>query len=741
MSKTSAASIRSRAVKAASLYAIFGLLWILFSDQLLTLIAVDARHLARLQTIKGWFFILFTAGLFYWVVYRALVEQRKAVRTSRESDVRFRAIFDGVDDAIFLHDIDTGAILDVNARTEEMFGYSSERLREMTVAELSENQPPYAQQDAAALIKRASEGQPVRFEWRSRRSDGTLFWSEINMRRAELQGKTLLISTLREISARRQAQEALKESEERYRSLADLSPDAILVNAGGRFVYANEAACDLLHAADMASIIGRSPFDFIEQDQHKQVRERIARVLQLKEKASPDHQRWRCFDGSVVDVETSAGGVTWHGQPAVQVLLRDISERIRDEQELRAAKEAAEQATRAKSEFLANMSHEIRTPLNGLFGGLQHLRSQGLNAEQTECVDTALGSGRRLLGILNDILDLSRIEAGRLQLERECFDPAATVEEVVGIFQAGAREKQVDLAWTIDSDVPLVVGDEGRLRQVLFNLVGNAVKFTEKGEVEICAEVAPASEHQDSLALRFAIRDTGIGIEETKIHELFTPFTQADGSHTRKYGGSGLGLAIVQRLVELMGGRVCIESAVGQGTRVTFTCVVNRAGEQDVLQKKTDHAATESSEETSNIKLLDVLVAEDDRINRLVLERFLAAQGHRVVSVTNGRTCLNMLEERSFDAVLLDIQMPEMDGIEVTRHIRARTDARRDTPIVALTAHAMKGDRETFLEAGMNAYLSKPVVFKEIQQVLARVTAEARSEKGRVNYDEYMRDN
>jgi CheY-like chemotaxis protein len=190
-----------------------------------------------------------------------------------------------------------------------------------------------------------------------------------------------------------------------------------------------------------------------------------------------------------------------------------------------------------------------------------------------------------------------------------------------------------------------------------------------------------------------------------------------------------------------MGGRVCIESAVGQGTRVTFTCVVNRAGEQDVLQKKTDHAATESSEETSNIKLLDVLVAEDDRINRLVLERFLAAQGHRVVSVTNGRTCLNMLEERSFDAVLLDIQMPEMDGIEVTRHIRARTDARRDTPIVALTAHAMKGDRETFLEAGMNAYLSKPVVFKEIQQVLARVTAEARSEKGRVNYDEYMRDN
>jgi len=449
----------------------------------------------------------------------------------------------------------------------------------------------------------------------------------------------------------------------------------------------------------------------------------------LKEKASPDHQRWRCFDGSVVDVETSAGGVTWHGQPAVQVLLRDISERIRDEQELRAAKEAAEQATRAKSEFLANMSHEIRTPLNGLFGGLQHLRSQGLNAEQTECVDTALGSGRRLLGILNDILDLSRIEAGRLQLERECFDPTATIEEVVGIFQAGAREKQVDLTWTIDPEMPFVVGDEGRLRQVLFNLVGNAVKFTEKGEVEICADVASTSQRQDSLVLRFSVRDTGIGIEDTKIRELFTPFTQADGSHTRKYGGSGLGLAIVQRLVELMGGQVCIESAVGQGTRVSFTCVVTPGREQGVRQKKTGHAVSESSEEVLNDRLLNVLVAEDDRINRLVLERFLTAQGHRVVSVTNGRACLERLEERPFDVVLMDIQMPEMDGIEVTRHIRGRSDARRDTPVVALTAHAMKGDRETFLEAGMNAYLSKPVDFKEIQKVLARVTAEELSQK------------
>ncbi|WP_052464881.1 PAS domain S-box protein [Geoalkalibacter subterraneus] len=723
MSKTSAASIRSQALKAASLYALFGLLWILFSDQLLTLIAVDTRHLARLQTIKGWFFILFTAGLFYVMVYRALAEQQKAARTSRESEVRFRAIFDGVDDAIFLHDIDTGAILDVNARTEEMFGYPSERLREMTVGDLSENQPPYTQQDAAALIRRASEGQSVRFEWRSRRSDGSLFWSEINMRRAELQGKAVLIATLREISARRQAQEDLKESEERYRTLADLSPDAILVNAGGRFVYANAAARELLGAPDMESIIGRTPFDFIDQELHDRVRERIARVLKFKIKSPPDHQRWQCFDGSIIDVEVSAGGVTWHGRPAVQVLLRDISERIRDEQELRAAKAAAEQATRAKSEFLANMSHEIRTPLNGLFGVLQHLRSQGLNPEQTECVETALGSGQRLLGILNDILDLSRIEAGRLQLERECFDPAATVEEVVSIFQAGAREKQVDLTWTIDPEVPLVVGDEGRLRQVLFNLVGNAVKFTAKGEVEICTKVAPSSQPQDSLVLRFSVRDTGIGIEETKIQELFTPFTQADGSHTRKYGGSGLGLAIVQRLVELMGGRVRIESATGQGTRVSFTCHVNRAGEQDVLEKKTGHTMMESGEKALNDRPFDVLVAEDDRINRLVLERFLVAQGHRVVSVTNGRACLDVLDERSFDVILMDIQMPEMDGLETARAIRARDDGKREVPIIALTAHAMKGDREVFLEAGMDDYLSKPVDFNEVSRVLGRVVA------------------
>ncbi len=740
MSKTLSASIRSRALKAAGIYAFFGLLWILFSDQLLALIAVDARHLARLQTLKGWFFILFTAVLFYVVVYRALVSQEKAAQSSRESEARFRAIFDGVDDAIFLHDAETGEILDVNKRSEEMFGYSFDQLRSMTVGELSENQPPYTQQEAVAWMKRASQGQPVRFEWRSRRSDGSLFWSEINMRRANLQGKQVLMVTLREVSARRQAQEALRESEERYRTLADLSPDSILVNTEGRFVYANAAACDLLHAPSIESIIGHSPFDFIEPDQHGQVRERIARVLQSKEKASPDHQRWRCFDGSIVDVETSAGGVTWHGRPAVQVLLRDISERIRDEQELRAAKAAAEQATRAKSEFLANMSHEIRTPLNGLFGILQHLRSQGLNPEQAECVETALGSGRRLLGILNDILDLSRIEAGRLQLERECFHPAATVEEVVGIFQAGAREKEVELIWTVDPDLPFVVGDEGRVRQVLFNLVGNAVKFTEKGEVEIRAEITPASQTQDSLVLRFTVRDTGIGIEGANLKELFTPFTQADGSHTRKYGGSGLGLAIVQRLVELMGGRVSIESRVGSGTHVVFTCLVTPSGEQDCPKRKECEATTEPAETAPVIRGLDVLVAEDDRVNRLVLERFLTSQGHRVASVTNGRACLDILEKRSFDVILMDIQMPEMDGIDVTRHIRARTDDRRYTPVVALTAHAMKGDRETFLKAGMDAYLSKPVDFKEIQQVVAQLATRNLSEKGDEGHDEYVQD-
>jgi signal transduction histidine kinase/CheY-like chemotaxis protein len=404
-------------------------------------------------------------------------------------------------------------------------------------------------------------------------------------------------------------------------------------------------------------------------------------------------------------------------------LRAEIVERKQAQEQLLAAKVAAEQATRAKSEFLANMSHEIRTPLNGLLGMLQHLKNTPLQAEQSEDVEAALGSGQRLLGVLNDILDLSRIEAGKMDLEKESFDPGRVVREVTGIFQANADAKNIALRCKIDPDLPWVVSDQGRLRQILFNLVGNAVKFTERGEVAVAARIqfAETSGEQGGaqhVALAFEVNDTGIGIPSDKLVGLFEPFTQVDGTHARKYGGSGLGLGIVRRLVDLMGGRIDIESEPGRGTRVCFTLPLAVA---DAEGCRTE--AEGDSRESALLGSLNILVAEDERVNRMIIERLLTKQGHRVVAVTDGYHCLQALDENDFDVILMDIQMPEMDGLETARAIRARDDGKREVPIIALTAHAMKGDREVFLEAGMDDYLSKPVDFNEVSRVLGRVVA------------------
>jgi len=404
-------------------------------------------------------------------------------------------------------------------------------------------------------------------------------------------------------------------------------------------------------------------------------------------------------------------------------LRAEIAERKQAQEQLLAAKVAAEQATRAKSEFLANMSHEIRTPLNGLLGMLQHLESTPLQPEQFEYVETALGSGQRLMGVLNDILDLSRIEAGKMDLERECFDPARVVREVAGIFQANAAAKNIALHCEIEPELPWVLSDEGRLRQILFNLVGNAVKFTERGEVSVTARVQPEERSLEQgtpvqVVLAFEVADTGIGIPTDKLVGLFEPFTQVDGTHARKYGGSGLGLGIVRRLVDLMGGDIDIHSKPGCGTRVSFSLPLAVAEAESCREN-----VGRNSEKEHLLGSLNILVAEDERVNRMIIERLLTKQGHRVVAVMDGHHCLRALDEDDFDVILMDIQMPEMDGLETARAIRARDDDKRDVPIVALTAHAMKGDRETFLAAGMDDYLSKPVDFNEVSRVLGRVVA------------------
>jgi len=390
----------------------------------------------------------------------------------------------------------------------------------------------------------------------------------------------------------------------------------------------------------------------------------------------------------------------------------DYAKRI--EGELKQARDRAEKMSQAKGEFLANMSHEIRTPMNGVIGTLQLLEGTTLDASQREYVHVAHKSADALLAILNDILDLSKIEAGKLSLEDIPFDLRELVQELVVLHSLKAEQKGIELNSEINEQVPdVIVGDPTRVRQILVNLITNALKFTSEGEVSISVNIKEKTE--DKALLRIDVSDTGVGIPLDKQQKLFSAFTQADGSTTRKYGGTGLGLAIVRQLVEMMNGELGIDSDAGKGARFWFE-----------ISMGISHAALEvspSKTQTENRKLEGcVLLVEDNPVNEMVARKMLEKLGLDSVTATNGKQALDMLEVESVDVVLMDCQMPEMDGFEATRHLREREKLADAVamPVIAMTANVMEGDRERCLQAGMDDYLGKPVRMDELESTLRR---------------------
>lgn len=512
------------------------------------------------------------------------------------------------------------------------------------------------------------------------------------------------------------------------RQVIDLIPNAVFIkDLEGRFTLVNKTLAQRFRTTTDA-MIGKTAGDFAPNPADVQrFKEHDLELIKTGMEMFIPEERITTGSGETRWIQTFRKPLFDENGLVTQLLgvTVDITQRKRIEEELRLAKEDAEAASRAKSDFLANMSHEIRTPMNGIIGMVELAMTAG-GEEQREYLSLVRSSAEALLKILNDILDYSKIEAGKLTLDPVQFGLRELVNSTVKTMAIPALKKNLRVTSTVMPDVPAeLVGDSLRLRQVLLNLIGNAIKFTERGEVEVKIE----REYEDAgeTVLRFSVRDTGIGIPPEKQKKLFHAFEQADSSTTRQYGGTGLGLAISRRIVELMGGSISLQSEPGQGSTFYFTIKFRPAAMDGNLPS--DHSVTIVHSPLKAIpaetdRLLRILVADDSPINQRLATVMLNKMGHYVSIASSGLEAVAKWHSRPFDLILMDVQMPEMDGLEATRRIRA-DEASHAThiPIIAMTAHAMSGDRERCLEAGMDDYITKPVTFKTLADAIHRYSS------------------
>jgi PAS domain S-box-containing protein len=636
---------------------------------------------------------------------------------ARESDERYRKLFENCPVGIYRTTLE-GRILMANPALQRMLGYASfEELAAVNV----DRQPGRAVDGFVAKVLARGKLRGFDTHWEHR--DGTLIPVREDAIAVETAGGVVFEGVVQDMRAQCEAEERLRHSEEHSRSLIEHAMDMITVIDSRGVIRYQSPSIQRVMGFTPEEIVGHDAFDFVHPEELDKLRERFAaRVASPGSLGEVEYRfrnkagEWRIVSGTARNLLhlPSVGGIVLNCRDVTdrrqeqQELQRTAAELAHKNIELESALAEARQATELKSRFLANVSHEIRTPMNGVVGMADLLLDTELSSEQRECTQAIRSSADALLVVINDILDISKIESGHVTLESIPFSPRLLAREVLRVAGVSAARKQLALECECGGDIPeLVRGDPTRVRQVLMNLAGNAIKFTAAGHVRVTLRGATCGD--ESARLRFAVEDTGVGIAAEQRQHLFQKFRQLDSSTTRVYGGTGLGLAICRELVQLMGGAIGCDSEPGCGSTFWFELTLPIARTDSVTAVRADAAPARA------VRSGRILVAEDNETNRRIVLQILNKAGHQVTAVSNGADAVRAVGSGSFDLVLMDVQMPEMDGLAATAAIRQlEAGLRRRTPVIALTANSMSGDREVCLRAGMDDYISKPVSREEM---------------------------
>ena len=701
-----------------------------------------------------------------------ITQLKQTEETLQEEIVRRRILIDQSRDGIVILNED-GSVHEANKRFAEMIGYPQKEVLHLHVWDWE----ALVDRERLQELLRTVDEQGDHFETRHQRKDGTFYDVEISTNGAVISGRKLIFCVCRDITGRKRAEEGLVHSRNMLSYIVEHMRGAVAVHDREmKYIYVSQRYLQDFNAQDR-NVIGKSHYD-VFPDLPQKWRDVHQKALKGEIFSAEDDPYYRA-DGSV-------DWTRWECRPwyepngtvgGVIVYTEVITERKKAEQDLILAKEQAEVANQAKSEFLANMSHEIRTPINGIMGMMQLLETTALDGEQRMYVQMATSSANRLTRLLSDILDLSRVEAGMMTIHEAEFVVQELADSVSDLFQFTTRDKGVHLECIIDPDIPSrLIGDEARVRQILFNLTGNALKFTDKGSVMV-EMTSMSSERPSECRILLTVSDTGIGIPEDKLDDLFKSFVQVDGSYTRSYQGAGLGLSIVKRLVDLMGGSISLVSTLGEGTTVQVLLPFKLPEGVSIPAEQGPRRLTEAKQS------LRILLAEDEPSSFFPTTKLLEKAGHTVTLAEDGQQALDLLATHDFDVILMDVQMPVLNGVEATRRIRATEvhgsrfngsavggtavdgagvgahngapdsvtpDAKPFTntptptmnreplnrepfprepriPIIALTAYAMLGDREKFLAAGMDDYLAKPVKMEDLAKALERVVSKEKA--------------